>query len=276
MKALVTLTPAESKKLLGRAVCRLDEFQLALSDGVVIIAVGSTTSMVAKECIDTNLDESRFAAGIISRGVLCVTPREQRLPNMVLFKGEQIEKTPLESLDMDGPKVLVKGANAVDHEGIAGVLMAARDGGTAGRLLPYFQANGWPVISPVGWEKLVPSVMDAAKELGIDKIDVSLGARVGMMPLVGARVITERQALQTIAEVEVLHVASGGVGGSQGSVSILIEGNKTALDKIMEELEQIKGAEIAPPVLQTCALCHHQCDFAHKQDKALPGYLHNN
>lgn len=273
MKALLSLSPSESKKLIGRAVTSLPEFQRAFSEGLVIIAVGSTTSQVAKACTHNDIDESRFAAGIIARGVLCVTPRAQRLPNLVLHKGKPKDIPPLEALELDGPKVLVKGANAVDPQGMAGVLMAARDGGTAGRLVPHFQANGWPLISPVGLEKLVPSVLDAVSELGIDKIDVSLGARVGMMPLAGARVITEREALNTIAKVRVTHVASGGVGDSQGSVSVLVEGQSADVEKIMEEVKQVKGATIASPVLMSCETCHHECDFKGQSTQSLPPYL---
>ncbi len=273
MKALVTLTPSESKKLIGRAVTRLPEFQRAFSEGLVIIAVGSTTSQVAEACLDTDLDESRFAAGIISRGVLCVTPRTQRLPNLVLHKGKPKDIPPLEALELQGPKVLVKGANAVDRHKLAGVLMAARDGGTAGRLAARFQANGWPIISPVGLEKMVFSVMEAARELGIDRIDMSLGARVGMMALVGAHVITEEEAIRTISDAQVIHVASGGVGDSQGSVSILIQGDEQGVHKVMEEIQLVKGTRIAPPVLMTCHDCHHECDFKGQGAKSLPQYL---
>ena len=195
MQVLVTLVPDESKRLIGRAVAKLPEVRRAFEDGLLIIGAGSTNSQVVEACTGEPTDPSRFVAGIVVRGTLCVTPRSERLRNKVFRKGADQDVAPLEALSWpDSPKVLVKGANAVDPHGRVGVLVAADDGGTAGRLLPRFLANGWQVVVPVGLEKLVPSVPDAVEALGRDRLDRSLGARVGMIPLMGAKVVTEREA----------------------------------------------------------------------------------
>ncbi|MCD6498254.1 MAG: hypothetical protein J7M25_08170 [Deltaproteobacteria bacterium] len=274
MRALFTLTPDESKRLIGRAVARVAEVRQALDTGVLVIAVGSTASQVARACSGQDVDESRFVAGIVARGVLCVTPRSERLPNMVLRRGKVVDLMPLEALELpDEPKVLVKGANAVDPSGMAGVMMAARDGGTVGRLLARFLANGWTVVTPVGYEKLIPSVLESARLLGIDRLERSIGARVGMMPLVGAKVITEREALATVAPVEVTAVAAGGLADSLGAVTFVVEGRKAEVDRALVEVESVKGTRLPAPVVMRCAECHHECDFRGKADDELPSYL---
>jgi hypothetical protein len=211
---------------------------------------------------------------MITRGVLCVTPREERSPNLVLIQGKQEEITPVEALDLDlKTKVVIKGANAVDPDGTAGVLMAAPDGGTVGKLLGRVMAAGHSLIVPVGLEKLVPSVARAVRLLGKQRLGRSLGAYAGMMPLVGASVITEKQALEGAAKVTVTQVAAGGIGGSEGAVTLLLEGERGQLETAIKEVEQVKGTRAPEPVLQQCGQCNHLCDFRGLTENALPEYL---
>lgn len=274
MRALVTLRPAESKKLIARAVADLPEVKRALADGVVIIGTGSTNAEVVEACTGEAVDRSRFLAGMITRGMTCVTPRDERLPNLVLVQGEPRETTPLEALELPGAhKVLIKGANAVDMAGVAGVLMAAPDGGTVGRLLGHFQASGWPVVVPVGLEKLIPSVPDAAARMGRTTFDRSLGARVGLMPLTTRFVVTERSALRSLAYVTVTQAAAGGIGGSEGSVTLVLEGDDAAVERALELVTAVKGASSPDPVLTACAECTHLCDYAGKSGDDLPRFL---
>nr|MDO8111125.1 hypothetical protein [Candidatus Sigynarchaeota archaeon] len=53
----------------------------------------------------------------------------------------------------------------------------------------------------------------------------SQGMPVGLFP-VAATVITEIDALEMLFDVEVLHLASGGLGNAQGSVVLLIEADE--------------------------------------------------
>jgi hypothetical protein len=61
------------------------------------------------------------------------------------------------------------------------------------------------------------------------------------MPLVTATVITEVQALEVLAGVEATHVASGGIGGSEGSVVLVVEGADEQVQQAMHLVESIKG-----------------------------------
>jgi hypothetical protein len=57
--------------------------------------------------------------------------------------------------------------------------------------------------------------------------------------------LTEIQALALLAGVEATHVASGGVGGSEGAVVLSIEGEESRVEKAFELVKSIKGE---PPV----------------------------
>ena len=50
---------------------------------------------------------------------------------------------------------------------------------------------------------------------------VGSGMPVGMIPVTGT-VVTECRALECLADVQVFHVASGGVSGAQGAVVLLV------------------------------------------------------
>lgn len=271
MKAMFVLSPPESKKLIAEAVLRMEDVREALKSGLLIIGAGSTNAEIARQCREEAFDAGRFLAGMIVRSTLCVTPREQRLPNLVLVSGKQMELQPKEALDLDvSPKILIKGANAIDPEGNCGVLMAAPDGGTVGRLLGPFMSAGWPVITPVGLEKLIPSVPQAVRQLGRWVLDRSLGARVGMMPLLNSKVVTEIDALRILAGVSATLVAGGGICGSEGSVSLVIEGEPASVDKALAAVEKVKGAEFPQPPLQDCRSCKLMCDYAGLENKDLP------
>jgi len=278
MRALVTLRPTESKKLIARAVAKMPEVRQALADGIVIIGTGSTNADVVEACTGDQVDRAHFLAGMITRGMTCVTPRNERKPNLVLVRGEARDMTPTEALDLPAEhKVLIKGANAVDPGGMAGVLMAAPDGGTIGRLLGTFQAGGWPVVVPVGLEKLIPSVVDAASRMGRTTFDRSLGAKVGLMPVTTRFLMTEKEALSSLAYVGVTQVAAGGIGGSEGSVTLVLEGDAPAVETALDTIESIKAADAQTPtpdpVLSVCSNCQLPCDYAGKPPADLPRFL---
>lgn len=49
IRALVSLTPAESKRLIAKGVSALPEVRRALEQGIVIIARGTTNAFVVEE-----------------------------------------------------------------------------------------------------------------------------------------------------------------------------------------------------------------------------------
>jgi hypothetical protein len=143
--------------------------------------------------------------------------------------------------DFNAESVFIKGANAVDPEGNAGVYVAHPCGGTIGYAYGILSARGCNLIVPVGLEKLVPSVKNAAQHLGQDTFYYCLGIKIGMIPLMNAQVITEIHAFRILFGQEAFHVGGGGINGSEGSVTLVVEGKKERLDRAIDLIESIKG-----------------------------------
>jgi hypothetical protein len=244
MKAIFVLRTWESKRLIAKGVVSLPEVKSALKKGYIIVSMGSTDAYVAEELLGETIDKGSYMAGLIHQGRLQVLPKEERLPLLILKDGHKVEIPFEEALD-DFRKgdVLIKGGNALDPQGNVGILMAASDGGTIGKALGIITARGSHYIAPVGLEKLIPSVREATKALGIETIDYSMGHKVGLMPVVGAKVFTEIEALNSLFNVEAVHVASGGVGDSEGSVVLAVSGDEACVKKAIELIEGIKEEE---------------------------------
>ena len=62
-----------------------------------------------------------------------------------------------------------------------------------------------------------------------------------LMPVVNATVVTEIQALRILAGVEATHIASGGFGGCEGAVALVVEGTDEAVRRAFEVVEGLKG-----------------------------------
>lgn len=260
MRALFVFTPSESKRFIAKAVASLPEVRRAKEEGEIVIGHGSSNVYVAEEIIGRCPERDRFLSGLVINRVLCVTQAEEKPPMIVLRKGELIppKLTMEETLrDFNATSVFIKGANAVDPEGNAGVFVAHPSGGTIGFAYGILSGRGCRLIVPVGLEKLVPSVKEAAAHLGQDTFYYCMGIRIGMIPLVNARVITELEAFKILFGLDAVHVGGGGLGGSEGAVTIVAEGEKEALDRSIRMIEAIKGEETVPlaPRKSLCGGC---------------------
>jgi hypothetical protein len=98
---------------------------------------------------------------------------------------------------------------------------------------------------PVGLEKMIPSVIEAALHSGIYRFKYSTGLPAKIMPVTTGKVVTEIQALGVLTGVRAYHLASGGVGGSEGAVVLAIEGDEDRVVKAFDLVKSIKGE---PPV----------------------------
>lgn len=265
VKALLSLTPSQSKRLIGRAVARHPLIREAASEGTLIVTLGTTNAYVLNELLDEQIAPLRFAAGVVQSGRLCPTPADLRARPLVMIGGKRSELHPTEALDQSPklPCVVVKGGNAIDPVGRVGVLLAAPDGGTVGRLLGRIRAAGHHLIAPIGLEKLVPDVSAACRLLGQKTLARSRGARCGMMELVGAQPMTEIEAFEVLTGATALHVASGGVSGSEGAVTLLLQGTSESIEAASQLLDELEGEPpIAAPLRPDCKSCRQDCDFA--------------
>jgi hypothetical protein len=259
LRAAFAFTPAESKRLIGRAVAALPQVRAALAHDLVVIAHGSTNVYVAEEILGA-LPQPRgtFLSGQIFNGVMCQTEPSEKGPMIVLDHGKIIPPKPTmsEVLNASGPgAIVIKGANAVDPQGNAAVFCAHHGCGTIGFAYGYVCGRGVELIVPVGLEKLVPSVAAAARELGHDRLYYQTGFRIGMMPLVNATVVTEITAMRVLFGLEAVHVGGGGVSGSEGTIVLVATGEQAALDGAIAAIEAIKGEPPLVTMKAACATC---------------------
>jgi len=231
---------------LGKAVAALPEVRRAMQKGRIIVANGTTTAFVAEELLGQEVPKFRFAAGYISRGRLDSTGEAERIPAFVLVNGQPVTVEVAEAIrEFEAGDVFIKGANAVDPNGHVGILLGNDRGGTIGMALGTLTARGCTLIVPVGLEKLVPSVIEAARTCGITRLKYAMGGKVGLMPVVNATVITEIEALHVLTGVEATHVSSGGIGGSEGAVVLVVEGTDAQVSSAFELVQHIQGE---PPI----------------------------
>ena len=97
-KALITLTPAESKRLIAKGVAAMPEVKKALETGIIIIARGTTNTYVVEEITQTNtenkavyddkiVNKGEYSRGVITHGELNVNQRRGTGNDFVLKDG---------------------------------------------------------------------------------------------------------------------------------------------------------------------------------------------
>ncbi len=258
LRALFVFTPPESKRFLAKAVARLPEVEQARKAGEIAIGHGATNVYVAEELFGECPHRDKYLSGLIVNRILCVTQAEEKPSMLVWRKGERIPPgaTMEETLrDFGAESVFIKGANAVDPEGNVGVFVANPAGGTIGWSYGILSARGCHLIVPVGLEKLVPSVRQAARACGQETFYYCQGIRVGMIPIMNATVVTEIDAFRILFDLKAIHVGGGGANDSQGSVVLAAEGEKEKLDRAIALIESIKGEPSLRPEKSACANC---------------------
>jgi hypothetical protein len=242
MRAIVVLDPSESKRLIARAVAALPEVEHAKESGRLIIGHGTTNAFVAEEILGETVSKWRYSAGIIAGGKLDVSDHETRLPPFAVKEGKPFEGDWTELLkEFEGGDVFIKGGNAVDVDGNVGVLLGSPVGGTVGQFFGIIAARGAHLVAPIGLEKLVPDVVEAAQHCGTRSTDLCDGLPSGMAILPNPLVVTELEAFEVLFGVSAWHISSGGIAGSEGSVTIAIEGSPEAVRAAFEYTELLSS-----------------------------------
>ncbi len=247
-RAVLVLTPSESKRIIARAVARMPLVQSALDTGRIVIGHGTTNAYVAEELLGEATSRWRYAAGVIAGGRLDVTSGESRLPPIALKAGKPFDGGWVELLrEFGGGDVFIKGGNALDPDGNVGVLLGSDVGGTVGQMLGIIAARGAHLVAPIGLEKLVPDVIEAAGHCGTAATSHADGMPVGMVVLTNAQVVSELEAFEIMCGVQSWHIASGGIGGSEGAVTLAVEGPASAVRDAWELAASVAGE---PPVTE--------------------------
>ncbi|MCK4580481.1 MAG: hypothetical protein KAU10_03950 [Dehalococcoidia bacterium] len=246
--ALVTLNPAESRRLLAKGVVALPEVQNAWKNGIIIIARGITSAYISEELFGISVEpKAGQTAGMVVNGMTNANSGPPPCTAHVIRKGKVVENADsnVEILDFGPDDVFIKGASAVDRDGNAGIMASSLKGGTWGMFTPIVTPRNSHLIIAVGMEKMVPSVMEACNHSGVYHFKYSTGIPAKLCPAITGKVVTEIQALAVLAGVRAFHICSGGVGGSEGAVVLTLEGDEAHVNKAFELVKSVKGE---PPV----------------------------
>ena len=289
MRAQVVLTPAESKKLIAKATARMDNVRKALSDGIVVLHPSSNTYFLFEEITGAKPTTDVWVCGWIGPHGLCIemghsmsrlkkttSPDKKgsaRDPedfdhSWVIHNGKvRYGMTLRELFAKMGPgDIYVKSVNTLDGEGNAGVLIGNPVGaGTIGRVMAASKKRGFSIIFLAGLEKLIPGTVKSAAVAGKKGgFDYAMGIPCWLFPVKG-KAITEMDAIQLLTGASAVAISSGGLGGAEGAVTLVIKGRKDQVTRAIEYVEASKGARLPPVRKSNCHTCPVQpCTFPPK------------
>jgi len=153
ISALVVLNPSESRRLLAKATVALPEVQNAMKNGMIIIGRGITNAYVTEELLKTSVEpKAGQSVGLIWKGMANVHSGPPPCTWHVIHKGKVVEgaDSNVEILKFGPEDVFIKGGNAVDPRGNAGVYASGMKGGTIGMCWPIVTPRGAHLIQPIG------------------------------------------------------------------------------------------------------------------------------
>jgi hypothetical protein len=238
----VVLTVSESKRLIAKAVAEHPVVKEALAEGMVIVAKGTTNTYVAEELLGKKIEHGAYVYG---RTFPSQSEHEfgsvESIKEVVLVKGEPADLTLGEAVEkLEKGDVVIKGANALNYDKkIAGVIASSLDGGTSGKILPYVTARKAHLVIPIGLEKQVSGdvihIADTLRE------PVESLQRIPSMFLLRGHIVTEIEALQNLTGVSVMQMASGGIGGAEGAVRLLLRGTREEVEKALALVGEVQG-----------------------------------
>ncbi len=245
MRSQLTLTVAESKRLIAKGVANLDVVKSAMSSGLIAISYGSTNAYVAEELLGKEIEKERYLTGhtLPAKFDKSGKKRGSRIPTFIFKDGQVALDMDLNTAlaDMKKGDVFIKGANALNYQrGVAGILIGDSKGGTIGNAIGHIVGRRIRLVIPISLEKCVAFDIDEIAETLSETCQDERGDIPRLMAVRGD-IITEIEALRVLAGVQAMHIASGGIGGAEGGVRLIIEGHKEAVDKAIGIVEEIQG-----------------------------------
>jgi hypothetical protein len=250
-KLLVTLTPAEGKRLIAKGLMATDAVRNALKNGYLCVTLGTTSSYLVEEILG-KYDKTKHVAGVIVPKGPSVTMRETRSYDAIFHMGKYIDnKKVVDILGELGPgDVIVKSPSALDSDFVPIILLAHPTGGSIGSFLGAAAAKNVTIMMPASLEKCIPvAYADFCHSFGLADWDFAIGMPVGAIAVPEGIPFTEIEALDTLFGVTAIPIAAGGVNGAEGSVTLFVEGENDDLQQTHEFLvSKIKGEPPFPKI----------------------------
>jgi len=256
MRYSFVLNVAECKMLIAKGLANIPEVKQALAGGRILIKGGTTGSAVSEALGGPLLNVS----GRITPTGLRAAARSPvpGIPWLLLRKGKAVPLHEPEAVislagEMGSGDLAITGANLIDREGRAAIMIGAPLGGGRSWVLNLLAAEGVRIFIAAGLEKLCASVPEAVAVTGRQTMDGSQGMAVGLLRLTGS-LFTELEAISALAPVKAYVIGRGGIQGAEGGTTFLVEGAESDLNAFLTEIAEIKGAETSgtPESLVSC------------------------
>ncbi|MFX0195151.1 MAG: hypothetical protein ACFFCW_03425 [Candidatus Hodarchaeota archaeon] len=270
MRIQFVLTPTESKKLISKAVVTIDSFKHALDKGTIVIHPSSTTVFILSE-LGYQLEPSElWICGLTIQRGLCASaeilqevrkagkfdPKEYS-HSWIIKKGKLTRGLQLKDVLplLAKGDLYIKSPNSIDPNGKVGVLFSAKGAGTIGMVKKAQRKQGFEIILPTGLEKLVPKpIEEICRKSPKHGMNFCTGTPCGVIPVEGS-VITELEAIRILSGAESIPIASGGVGGAEGALVLVVRGDEQQIKKVSEVLGGVKEASLPILNLLECSEC---------------------
>lgn len=239
MHRILSLTVAESKRLIAKGIVRWDVVRRAVEHGIVAVGSGTTNGYIIEELTGEPFDKKTLVTGRTLPANYDGPKISYSGPDLVLRKGERLAVSARDILDEMGPgDVFMKGANALNYERRqAGVLIGHPTGGNVGAAIGTCVGRRVRFVHPVGLEKSVGIDLDEAAAM-INRDASGKGPTLWVVP---GDIFTEIEALDVLTGVRAVHVGAGGIGGAEGAVWLALFGNEAQLTAAEELLASIRN-----------------------------------
>ena len=236
-----SLTVAEGKRLIGKAVAGLPHVQQAMRDGIVIVTRSTTSGYVLEELLGESVDRRSFVTGKTLPGG---HPERGKLlsadtPEVVFRNGERGECGDDILDELSSGDVIVKSPNALKYEeGLVGYLIGASDGGTVGKYLGSCHGKHVHFVAPCGLEKQVAGDLVAASKVLMEAGQSLRGPSLWVTP---AEIMTELDAIALLTGAQALQVSAGGIMGAEGAAWITAFGSAEEVERVQELIAGVQG-----------------------------------
>ena len=237
--ASVNLTVAEAKRLIAKGIAKHPQVQERLKQGTIVIMTGSTNTYIAEELVNLSEPHGSFVIGYITPvGAPNFKEGIASTGDITIIDGQRVEISSEEALkNAKKGDIVFKGANILNYEKKQSALCIGSPTGGPARLAHETEAD---LFVPVGLEKETSCDLAAIADVLTNKPQDVAAPRIWLHPS-DAVIYTEIEAIKTIANVNVIAYAVGGIYGREGGVSLAIYGKKDEVQKALDLVASVQG-----------------------------------
>jgi len=230
------------KRLIGKGMAAHPAIQDVLNTGTLVIIAGTTNGYVAEEVLASLEQADGFSRMGFRRGVVVppgfAAPTLDLPGDVVIVKGQWRRGLTVDDIagSLREGDVVLKGANAFDQWGHAGVLIGHPRGGTILAALPAVIGSRVRLIVPVGVEKRIFDDIESVAQ----RLNAPGASGPRLCPLPGS-IFTELDAIELLTGAQASLVAAGGIYGAEGAAWLSITGTDEQQEAVAALIDAVAG-----------------------------------